>query len=117
MRLPPCLRLPPTTIPPCRHSANQTALPGSRRTAFTQLPAWLRASARKMPPATQKPALGFAWEETMAPNLDPLCLLNRPLGKEDTGGMAGFLGPLRSVQIQTQPLQGAGGGGLAVPQG
>ena len=47
-------------------SAYQTALPRACGAAFIQLPAWLRASARKMPSATQRPALGFAQEETAA---------------------------------------------------
>lgn len=52
-------------------SANQTTLPGSCRAAFIPLPAWPCASARKMPSATQKPTLGFAWEETTAPESGP----------------------------------------------
>lgn len=54
-----CCRSPQPFLP--RNTfRQQTTLPGSRRAAFFQLPVWLRASARKMPSATQGQALGFA---------------------------------------------------------
>lgn len=86
-------------------SANQTTLPGSCRAAFIPLPAWPCASARKMPSATQKPALGFAWEETTAPESGPSGpVLPTEEAPQDGRCIASFLevSEICHVQIQTQ---------------
>ena len=86
-------------------SANQTTLPSSCRAAFIPLPAWPCASARKIPSATQKPALGFAWEETTAPESGPSGPVLRTEGAPQEGrSIAGFLEVFEicHIQIQTQ---------------
>lgn len=90
-------------------SANQTTLPGSCRAAFIPLPAWPCASARKMPSATQKPALGFAWEETTAPESGPSGPgLPTEEAPQDGRCIASFLeaSELCPVSIQTQCPRG-----------
>lgn len=84
-------------------SADQTALPGSRSAAFIPLPAWPCASAREMPSATQKPTLGFAWEETTAPESGPSGPVLRIEGAPQEGrSIAGFLEVVEICHIRIQ---------------